>query len=212
ENFMLPLSHDEVVHGKRSLIGRMPGDEWREFANLRAYLGSMYAHPGKKLLFMGSEFAQRNEWNHNQSLDWHLLEHAPHSGMQALVRDLNALYTTTPALYEIDFESRGFEWITLEDRDQSVLAWVRRDRNGGYVAVLCNMTPVVREGYRIGLAEGHDFEVALNTDDERYGGSGVHPGELKATEEDHLGRPYSMQLTLPPLATLILKPRAHTKR
>ncbi len=206
ENFVLPLSHDEVVHGKRSLIGRMPGDEWRQFANLRAYLGSMFAHPGKKLLFMGSEIAQRHEWNHNQSLDWHLLEYGPHSGMQALVRDLNALYTATPALYELDFESDGFEWLSWEDRDLSVLSWIRRDLHGGYVAIVCNMTPVVREGYRIGLPEQCDFDVLINTDDERYGGSGVGPGDLAAIDEEYLGRPYSMRLTLPPLATLILKP------
>ena len=204
ENFVLPLSHDEVVHGKRSLIGRMPGDEWQQFANLRAYLASMFAHPGKKLLFMGSEFAQRNEWNHDQSLDWHLLEYALHAGMQTLVKDLNAVYASTPALYEIDFESGGFEWISWEDRDQSVLSWLRRDRSGRYVVVVCNMTPVVREGYRIAIPDRRTFEVAINTDDARYGGSGVEPGELLISDEGYLGRSHSMRLCLPPLATLIL--------
>jgi len=207
ENFVLPLSHDEVVHGKRSLIGRMPGDEWQQFANLRAYLASMFAHPGKKLLFMGSEIAQRREWDHDRSLDWHLLEYAPHSGVQALVRDLNDVYRATPALYELDFESRGFEWINWEDRDNSVFSWIRRDRHGGYVVVVCNMTPVVRDNYRIGLPENRSLGVAINTDDERYGGSGVSPGELLApSDEGCHGRPHSIGLRLPPLATLILAP------
>ena len=204
ENFVLPLSHDEVVHGKRSLMGRMPGDDWQQFANLRAYYASMYGHPGKKLLFMGSEIAQRIEWNHDQSLDWHLLQYAPHAGVQALVRDLNQVYRDTPALYEVDFRPEGFEWLDWEDRAQSVFSWLRRDAHGNYVVVICNMTPVVRKGYRIGLPDKRRFGVAINTDDERYGGSGVGPGELIASDQGHHGRPHSMQVCLPPLATLIL--------
>ncbi|MDH3747319.1 MAG: 1,4-alpha-glucan branching protein GlgB [Gammaproteobacteria bacterium] len=205
ENFVLPLSHDEVVHGKGSLLGRMPGDDWQQFANLRAYLASMYAHPGKKLLFMGSELAQRNEWNHDQSLDWHLLEHAPHRGMQTLVRDLNAVYKSTPALFEIDFSEDGFEWIDWSDNDSSVLSWLRRDRNGGYIICLSNFTPVTRPDFRIGVPDKRNFEEILNTDDLRYGGSGVVNHSLVTDDAGHHGRPCSVSLHLPPLATLILK-------
>jgi len=134
ENFVLPLSHDEVVHGKRSILGRMPGDDWQKFANLRAYYGAMFAHPGKKLLFMGNEIAQHDEWNHDRSLDWHLLDKPAHRGVQQLLRDLNHLYSATPALHEIDFDSAGFEWIDWSDRDSSILSWLRRDKHGGYVA------------------------------------------------------------------------------
>jgi 1,4-alpha-glucan branching enzyme len=205
ENFVLPLSHDEVVHGKRSILGRMPGDDWQRFANLRAYYGSMYAHPGKKLLFMGGEIAQSAEWNHDQSVDWHLLEHAPHQGVQALIRDLNALYRGTPALHEVDFTSNGFEWIDLDDRDNSVFSWLRRDASGGFVVCVVNMTPVVREGYRIGVPEAGRYRVALDTDDARYGGSGSGASAVDAGDHAHHGRPSSIELNLPPLATLILE-------
>ena len=208
ENFVLPLSHDEVVHGKRSLIGRMPGDDWQQFANLRAYIASMYAHPGKKLLFMGSELAQRREWNHDQSLDWHLLEYTPHAGMQKLLRDLNAVYRDTPALYEQDFTSAGFEWIDHNDRDRSVLSWIRRDRHGGYVICVANMTPVVRHDFPLGVPGDAVLHEILNTDDQDYGGSGVGNGELKPVNESCHGRDRSIRLSLPPLATLILKPAA----
>ena len=204
ENFVLPLSHDEVVHGKRSLIGRMPGDDWQQFANLRAYYASMYGHPGKKLLFMGSEIAQHIEWNHDRSLDWHLLQYAPHAGVQQLIRDLNRVYRETPALFEIDFGSEGFEWIDQDDRDRSIFSWLRRDRHGNYAVVICNMTPVVRENYRVGLPAGRALRVLINTDDERYGGSGVEPGGLYITDESHHGRPHFTDICLPPLATLIL--------
>ena len=206
ENFVLPLSHDEVVHGKRSLIGRMPGDAWQQFANLRAYLANMYAHPGKKLLFMGSEIAQWHEWNHEQSLDWHLLEHASHRGMQTLVRELNTLYTSTPALHEVDFSGDGFEWIDWNDRESSVLSWIRRDLSGGYVIVVSNFTPVVRERFLLGVPENRGYREALNTDDARFGGSGVVNGTLAAERGGPHGRPSSITMRLPPLATVILEP------
>jgi 1,4-alpha-glucan branching enzyme len=204
ENFVLPLSHDEVVHGKRSLIGRMPGDDWQRFANLRAYLAGMYAHPGKKLLFMGSELAQQSEWNHDRSLDWQLLEHAPHWGMQALIRDLNALYRSTPALYEIDFAPAGFEWIAWDDRDNSVLIWRRLDASGNFVICVSNLTPVVRHDFRIGVPEGGRYHEIMNTDDEKYGGSGVGNDDVEAEPVGSHGREYSVAVTLPALATLML--------
>ena len=208
ENFVLPLSHDEVVHGKGSLLGRMPGDDWQRFANLRAYFGSLFAHPGKKLLFMGSEIAQHDEWCHDRSLDWHLLEQAPHRGVQALVRDLNRLYRATPALYERDFVAEGFEWLHREDRDNSVFAWLRRDRHGGYAICIANFTPVIREGYRLGVPELKPHVEWLNTDDRRYGGSGVGNDGLDARPVPAQGRPASIELRLPPLATLIIGPAA----
>jgi len=209
ENFLLPLSHDEVVHGKRSLIGRMPGDEWQRFANLRAYYGAMFAYPGKKLLFMGNEFAQFDEWNHDQSLDWHLLGCEANRGVQTLIRDLNHLYRDTPALHEVDFESAGFEWIDWQDSDNSVLTWIRRARNGDFVVSVSNFTPVVRYHYRIGLPGGGRYTVCINTDAIEYGGSGAGVGDLLESEPlEYRGRPASLQLTLPPLATVILKPLA----
>ena len=206
ENFVLPLSHDEVVHGKRSILGRMPGDDWQQFANLRAYYAAMYAHPGKKLLFMGDEIAQRHEWNHDQSLDWHLLEDASHEGVQALIRDLNHLYRTTAALHEIDFEDSGFEWIDWNDSDNSVLSWVRRDKHGGHIVCITNLTPIVRDGYRCGVPEGGRYDVLLNSDDAKYGGSDLKCAALTADEIECHGRAQSLQLSLPPLATLILQP------
>jgi 1,4-alpha-glucan branching enzyme len=206
ENFVLPLSHDEVVHGKRSLLGRMPGDEWQRFANLRAYLASMYAHPGKKLLFMGSELAPYDEWSHDKSLDWHLLDYAPHRGVQSLVRDLNALYRGTPALHEIDFTDAGFEWIDWDDRENSVLSWVRRDASGHFVICVSNMTPVVRHDFRIGVPEGGRYRELLTTDDARYGGSGVLNGDLDASNTGMHGREHSIVMSLPALATVIVGP------
>ncbi|MEQ9561025.1 MAG: 1,4-alpha-glucan branching enzyme, partial [Woeseiaceae bacterium] len=207
ENFILPLSHDEVVHGKRSMLEKMPGDDWQKFANLRAYYGLMYCHPGKKLLFMGAEIAQRKEWNHDASLDWHLLQEPQHAGIQQLVRDLNALYRCTPALYEIDFHGEGFEWIDWEDRANSVLAWIRRDRNGKYVVCVANLTPVVRYDYCVGVPGDGRYRELLNTDSSTYGGSNQgNAGMIVADERPHHGRPYSLRLTLPPLATLLLGP------
>ncbi len=206
ENFILPLSHDEVVHGKRSILGRMPGDEWQRFANLRAYYGSMYAHPGKKLLFMGNEIAQYAEWNHDRSLDWHLLQFPYHAGVQALVRDLNAVYRRTPALHEVDFSGEGFEWIAWDDNENSILSWIRRDRHGGFVVCLVNMTPVVRHDHRFGMPAAGRYVELLNTDAARYGGSGLHNATIEASDTGSHGRPFSITVTLPALATLILAP------
>jgi 1,4-alpha-glucan branching enzyme len=205
ENFVLPLSHDEVVHGKRSLLGRMPGDDWQQFANLRAYFGFMYAHPGKKLLFMGSELAQRKEWNHDRSLDWHLLEHAAHAGVHRFVCDLNGLYRRTPALHEIDFSPDGFEWLDWNDRQNSVLSWLRRGRDGSHVICITNLTPVVRHAFRIGVPEAGRYGELLNSDDLRYGGSGIRNPAVVADAPGVHGRRVSITLQLPPLATIILK-------
>ena len=206
ENFVLPLSHDEVVHGKRSILGRMPGDEWQQFANLRAYYATMYAHPGKKLLFMGNEIAQQREWDHDHSLDWHLLKLPAHSGVQALVRDLNHLYRETPALHEIDFDASGFEWIDYNDRDSSILSWIRRDRSGGFVIVVSNFTPIAREKYSIGVPLPGTYTELLNTDNERYGGSGISNDALQTTEHPSHGRANSLSLRLPGLSSIIIKP------
>jgi len=206
ENFVLPLSHDEVVHGKRSLLGRMPGDDWQRFANLRAYYGFMYAHPGKKLLFMGAEFAQEKEWNHDQSLDWHLLEQPKHQGVQSLVRDLNKVYQDTLALHQLDFNSEGFEWIDYQDADSSVLCWLRRANDGSFVVCISNFTPLVRSGYRLGVPQDGTYTELLNTDSEKYGGSGAGAnGDIQAEDIEAHGRPWSIQIDLPPLATLMLK-------
>jgi len=208
ENFVLPLSHDEVVHGKGSLIGKMPGDRWQKFANLRAYYGFMFGHPGKKLLFMGAEFAQEREWNHDQSLDWHLLESAEHHGIQQLVRDLNHFYRACPALHELDFVPEGFEWIDHDDAMHSVLAFVRRNRSGdSLVAVVCNFTPVVQRDRRLGMPRAGTWRERLNTDSSYYGGSNVGTpfGALTTEEIPSHGRPQSVVLSLPPLATVFLE-------
>ena len=205
ENFVLPLSHDEVVHGKRSILGRMPGDRWQQFANLRAYYGAMFAHPGKKLLFMGNEIAQDREWNHDQSLDWHLLDEPAHQGVQQLLRDLNHLYASTPALHEIDFDGAGFEWLDWNDRDSSILSWLRRDKRGRSIICVANLTPLVRDSYRIGVPEDGNFRTVLNTDDYKYGGSGVGTDAVTSRDIEHQGRPFSLDLTLPPLATIFLE-------
>ena len=204
ENFVLPLSHDEVVHGKRSILGRMPGDDWQRFANLRAYYGAMFTHPGKKLLFMGNEIAQQQEWSHDRSLDWHLLDYAPHQGVQALIRDLNRIYRDTPALYEEDFSDRGFEWIDWEDRDNSILSWLRRDHHGGFVISVSNFTPVVRHDYALGVPEDGKYRELLNTDDLRYGGSGVTNPDIHCSNDSAHGRPCSIRLSVPPLSTVII--------
>ena len=207
---MLPLSHDEVVHGKGSLLGKMPGDEWQRFANLRAYYGFMWGHPGKKLLFMGQEFAQSQEWRHDEALPWWLLDHAPHQGVRNLVRDLNHIYRDTPALHRLDCDGAGFAWLTSDDRDQSIYAWVRRDGQGGVAIVLCNFTPVPRPGYRIGVPDdGADaWREAINTDSRHYGGSDLGNGgeHLHAETIPSHGCKRSLALTLPPMATVILLP------
>jgi 1,4-alpha-glucan branching enzyme len=210
ENFILPLSHDEVVHGKGSLLSKMPGDRWQKFANLRAYLGFMYAHPGKKLLFMGGEFAQGAEWSHDHSLDWHLLDQPDHAGMQRLVRDLNHLYRQVPALYELDCEAEGFAWLDCHDPDDSVLSFLRRSADGSDAAVvICNFTPVVRHGYRVGVPFAGAYDEILNTDSTHYGGSDIgNAGRVEAEAVPEHGQPCSLSLTLPPLATLVLRPAA----
>jgi 1,4-alpha-glucan branching enzyme len=209
ENFVLPLSHDEVVHGKRSILGRMPGDEWRRFANLRAYYCFMFAHPGKKLLFMGNEFGQTGEWNHDAALDWHALDNEQHAGVQALVRDLNRFYVETPALFEQDFDSRGFDWLDWQGAETSVLAFLRYDHHGGFVVCVSNFTPVVRHDFEVGVPHAGRYRECINSDAAEYGGSGVgNMGFIEAQTEAKNGRPASLRLTLPPLATLILRPDA----
>ena len=205
ENFVLPLSHDEVVHGKRSLLGRMPGDEWQKFANLRAYYGFMFAHPGKKLMFMGAEIAQQREWNHDAELDWQLLEKSNHRGVQSLVRDLNRTYRDTRALHELDFSAEGFEWLDRQDKDSSVFCWVRWASDGSFVVCVCNFTPLPRPGYRIGVPQTGAYCELLNTNSEDYGGTGMGNTDTLSTEkvEAH-GRLQSLQLDLPPLACLLL--------
>ena len=208
ENFVLPISHDEVVHGKGSLLAKMPGDSWQQFANLRAYLGFMWGHPGKKLLFMGCEFAQRREWNHDQSLDWHLLGDPRHAGVQRLVRDLNHLYRATPALYQRDFEPGGFEWMDHSDAAHSVLSFVRRGHDeGSFILVVCNFTPTVHKAYRIGVPQPGQYRERLNTDSSYYGGSnvGCPLGVAMAEPIPWHGQPHSLWLILPPLATVLLE-------
>jgi 1,4-alpha-glucan branching enzyme len=207
ENFVLPLSHDEVVHGKKSLLDKMPGDLWQKFANLRLLYAYMYAHPGKKLLFMGCEIAQWREWTHDESLDWHLLQWRDHQGILKLVCDLNALYRDQPSLHEVEFDWQGYEWLELHDWENSVLAFLRRGKNpDDSMIVVCNFTPVVRENYRIGAPASGFYREILNTDAEIYGGSNAgNQGGAWAVPEPHGGRPYHLSLKLPPLGVLYLK-------
>jgi 1,4-alpha-glucan branching enzyme len=207
ENFLLPFSHDEVVHGKNSLLHKMPGDLWQQFANLRLLYSYQYAHPGKKLLFMGQEFAQRHEWSEARSLDWHLLQHDSHRGVQHLVADLNHFYGAEKALHEVEFDWPGFEWIDANDGDNSVLSFIRRGRTpGDFIVAVFNATPVVRHGYRIGVPEPGIYREVFNSDAERYGGSNVgNGGNVQAADLKHMGRRYSLELTLPPLAAVYLK-------
>jgi len=207
ENFVLPLSHDEVVHGKGSVFGRMAGDRWQKFANLRAYYTFMWTHPGKKLLFMGSEFGQEHEWNNESSLDWHLMEQGEHKGVHALIRDLNRIYRELPPLHELDTEPAGFAWIDCNDRDNSVLTWLRRARDAEDITITaCNFTPMVREGYRIGVPHGGFYAEVLNSDSEWYGGSNVHnEGGRHAEEIPWHGHPFSINVTLPPLGAVVFK-------
>ncbi len=207
ENFVLALSHDEVVYGKGSLVAKMPGDTWQQFANLRLLLGYMWAHPGKKLLFMGGEFGQRREWSHEESLEWWTLRFPEHSGLQGWVADLNALYRARPALYEIDFESTGFEWVDCHDADASVLSFLRRPRAGPPVLAVCNFTPVPRRNYTLGVPHGGWWRELLNSDAQNYGGSGLgNLGGVEAAPVPAHGRQHSLSLTLPPLAILLLQP------
>jgi 1,4-alpha-glucan branching enzyme len=205
ENFVLPLSHDEVVHGKGSLLDKMPGDRWQKFANLRAYYGFMWAHPGKKLLFMGGEFAQSAEWSHERSLDWHLLQYPEHAGVQALVRDLNAYYQATPALWQRDFEGSGFEWIDHDDAPRSLLSFVRKGEDGlPRCLVVCNFAPVVHHDLRLGVPLAGLWRERLNTDSAHYAGSNVGTpfGQSASEAVASHGRAQSIRITVPPLATV----------
>jgi 1,4-alpha-glucan branching enzyme len=208
ERYILPLSHDEVVHEKSSLIGKMPGDEWQKRANLRLLLGYMFTHPGKKLLFMGGEFGQWSEWSHDTGLEWHLLQYPSHVGIRRWVTDLNHLYRREPALHERDSEPEGYEWVDFSDVEKSIVSYLRKGRSPEDIAlVVCNCTPVPRYGYRIGVPFGGFWQEVLNSDAVEYGGSGV--GNLGGVEADHTpmhGRPYSLPLTLPPLGILLFMP------
>ena len=207
ENFILPFSHDEVVHMKGSMLDKMPGDEWQKFANLRTLYGYLFTYPGKKLLFMGSEFGQGREWTHDESLDWHLLDYPRHAGLRRWVQDLNRLYRSECALFESDSDSRGFEWIDGNDRQRSVISFLRRAVSpNDELVVVCNFTPVPREGYRIGVPHEGCWQELLNSDAALYGGSGVgNLGGLKAETEPTHGRSHSLNLTVPPLGCLIVK-------
>ena len=205
ENFVLPLSHDEVVYGKGSLIAKMPGDDWQKFANLRALLGYQWLHPGKKLLFMGGELGQWREWNHESSIDWHLLEYPNNEGIRRWVRDLNRLLSSEPALYERDFENTGFEWVDFSDWESSVVSFLRKSENET-VLVVCNFTPIPHYNYRIGVPSGGFWKEILNSDAKEYGGSGHgNFGGLEATPVPIHGRFHSLVMTLPPLSVIVFK-------
>jgi 1,4-alpha-glucan branching enzyme len=214
ENFILALSHDEVVYGKRTLLDKMPGDVWQRFANLRLLYGYMYSHPGKKMLFMGGEFGQWREWNHDSSLDWHLCEYEPHRGLQCLIRDLNRLYHDEPALHEVDFDWSGFQWIDFSDAENSVIAYLRKAQSTLDTFVcLCNFTPVPRYGYRIGVPESGWYEERLNSDGIAYGGSNIgNGGGVHTVPTPSHGLPHSLTVTLPPLSILLLKRRLPDER
>ncbi len=205
ENFMLPFSHDEVVHGKGSMLNKMPGDEWQRCANLRLLYTYMFTYPGKKLLFMGCEFGQGLEWNYAKGLEWHLLDYSHHKGIQTLVRDLNHLYRDAKPLHHFDFEPQGFEWIDCHDAAQSVISYLRSDGEESYLIVL-NCTPIPRENYRLGVPHAGSYREVINSDSTFYGGSNLSNGEaIHTDEQEWMGRPYSVSLTLPPLAALVLK-------
>jgi 1,4-alpha-glucan branching enzyme len=207
ENFILPLSHDEVVHGKKSLLWRMPGTRWEQFANLRLLLAYQFLHPGKKLLFMGGEFAQDHEWDHNRELDWGLLQFEPHQGVRNLVCDLNAVYTSLPPCHELDCDIQGFQWIDCGDREHSVLTFLRRDREGGFVVAALNFTAQPLEGYRVGVPLPGAYREILNSDSSRYGGQNFgNAGGAVAEAIPMHGHPQSLSLTLPPLALVLLRP------
>lgn len=207
ENFMLPLSHDEVVHGKGSLLGRMPGDEWQRFANLRLLFGYMYTHPGTKLVFMGGEIGQSGEWSHDKSLDWHLLQYAPHAGIKTFIQELNVHYKSEPALYHYSFDQRGFQWIDYSDSGNSVIAYQRKsDKKEDLLIVVCNFTPEARQHYRIGVPVRGKWREVFNTDNLKYGGSGVlNIGDLVTSPIKYHQQDYSVSITLPPLGMTVLK-------
>jgi len=207
EKFMLPLSHDEVVYGKNSLLGRMPGDEWQRFANLRLLFGYMYTHPGTKLIFQGGEFGQSDEWNFSQSLDWHLLQYKPHKGLQGFMKELNTFYKDSPALYEKAFTAEGFEWINYGDSENSVISYIRRghDEENDLITV-CNFTSVVRKNYEIGVPRAGKLKQVLNSDFKKFFGSGVsNSKEIVIKEKELLGKSFSAQITLPPLSIVVFK-------
>jgi 1,4-alpha-glucan branching enzyme len=207
ERFVLPVSHDEVVHGKGTLLGRMPGDRWQRFANLRAYLGFMWTHPGKKLLFMGCEIAQAHEWNHDAQVDWAALQDPMHEGVQKLVRDLNRIYRNEPALHVGDADPAGFEWLIGDDRDNSVFAYLRKSGDASPVVVVCNMTPVVRHDYRIPVPQAGGWREILNSDSAAYGGANNgNSGFVWAHDGAWHGAQATLTLTLPPLAVVVLRP------
>jgi 1,4-alpha-glucan branching enzyme len=210
ENFVLPFSHDEVVYGKGSLLGKMPGDEWQKFANLRLLYGFMFGHPGKKLLFMGCEFGQWSEWNHDRSLDWDLLGTPLHSALQRWVRDLNTLYRGQRALHELDFDSGGFAWVDCSDYQRSVISFLRRGRNPAEpLLFVCNFTPAVRQNYRIGVPQQGFWKEVLNSDAPLYGGSGQ--GNFGGCDSVPLplhGHPFSLNMTLPPLGVVVCQPES----
>jgi len=206
ENFMLPFSHDEVVYGKQSLVYRMPGDEWQRFANLRLLFGYMFTHPGGNLIFMGGEFGQTAEWNFQQSLDWHLTQYDFHSGIQRVIKDLNTVYKTQPALYEKQFSPEGFEWIDYGDHENSVLSYIRKGHETkDDLIIIANFTPVPREKYRVGVPGTKSLKLVFNSDDTKYGGSGLEKKTVKPSKKAWNGRAHSIVLTLPPLTVLIYK-------
>jgi 1,4-alpha-glucan branching enzyme len=209
ENFILPLSHDEVVHGKSSLLGKMPGDDWQKFANLRLLLGYMFTQPGKKLIFMGTELGQWQEWHHDASLDWHLVEYPRHAEVQTWLSSLNHLYKSEPALYELDCEPAGFEWIDTNNALQSVISFMRKSQvTGDIIMVIANFTPMTYTGYRVGAPRGGFWTEILNSDANEYGGSGQgNPRSLRASKVPAHGRPYSLEITMPPLAVVCFKSR-----
>jgi 1,4-alpha-glucan branching enzyme len=207
ENFVLPLSHDEVVHGKGSLIGKMPGEEWQQFANLRLLYGHMWGHPGKKLLFMGGEFGQKREWQHDESLEWHVLQYPLHGGLQRWMGDLNRCYRAQPALYEKDFSGDGFSWVDFHDVEESVISFLRHGHNpADSVLVVCNLTPVTRQNYIVGVPHGGYWREILNSDAAIYGGSGVgNLGGVEASPVASHGHYHSLSLMLPPLGVVYMK-------
>jgi 1,4-alpha-glucan branching enzyme len=207
ENFILPLSHDEVVHGKGSLIGKMSGDEWQQFANLRLLYGYMWTHPGKQLLFMGGEFAQRREWAHDEGLEWHVLQYPYHAGAQRWVEDLNRLYRSEPALHELDFDAAGFQWIDSHDSEASVISFLRKARDGSPLLVVANFTPLPRERYLVGVPRAGHWRECMNSDATLYGGSGVgNQGGVDSVPVSVHGRYHALNLTLPPLGLLMFEP------
>jgi len=207
ENFMLPLSHDEVVHGKKSMLAKMPGDDWQQFANLRLLYTYMYTHPGQKINFMGGEIGQREEWDVDKSISWELLDHAPHKGMQSLVRDLNKMYKSEPSLYKYNYGSEGFEWLDMSDADNSVISYMRK-ADDGYVIVILNFTPTKHDAYEIGVHEDRPLEEIFSSDNDKYYGSGSLNGNVfRPAKVSKHGKPFSIRVTLPSLSGIILKPR-----